>query len=119
MQSGAVVMTAGEAIPVVGVRVAALFAMKIGVDGHRFGGFELVDEIVGAGPVAVGIPPERFYGYGQTRGWGGRVQRGFEGLEIHRCYRNSKERSASSNRSTAVRYGIICGIATQTFVVVY
>ena len=33
--------------------------MQVGVDGHAFAGFESVDESMGAGPIAFGVPPER------------------------------------------------------------
>ncbi len=49
-----------EAIPVVGVPFRAFLAVEVGVDGHRVGGFEVVDESVGAGPIAFGVPPEGF-----------------------------------------------------------
>ena len=75
---------AGEAVPVVGVGVRAFFAVEVGVDGHGVGGLELVDEGVGAGPVAARVPPKGFERRGQIgrRGRGG--ERGGEGGGGHR-----------------------------------
>ena len=51
-------LTAGFAIPVVGVPLFALFAMEVGMDGHLVGRLEIIDEVVSPGPVAFAVPPE-------------------------------------------------------------
>ena len=51
-------LVSGFAIPVVGVRLLALSAMKIGVDGHGVRRLHIVDEVMRAGPVAFAVPPE-------------------------------------------------------------
>jgi len=77
---------AGEAVPVVGVGERALLAVEVGVDGHGVGGLELVDEGVGAGPVAVRVPPQGFEGRGQVGRRGGGGEGGGEGGGRHRGY---------------------------------
>ena len=85
VEGGAFVGGAGEAVPVVGVPVGALLAVKVGVDGHGVGGLELVDEGVGAGPVAARVPPQGFEGRGQVRRRGCGGERGGEGGGGHGC----------------------------------
>lgn len=51
---------AGAPVPVVGVPCFTFFAMEIGVDGHGVLGFQVVNEIVAAGPFAFGIPPKGY-----------------------------------------------------------
>jgi hypothetical protein len=48
----------GAAVPVVGVEVVPYPAVEIGVEARGFGGFDVLRDLVGAGPVAVGVVPE-------------------------------------------------------------
>ena len=79
----AAVFAGGAAVPVAGVGGVALLAMEVGVDGHGVVGFQVVDEAVGARPVAFRIPPESFE---RRRKPGGRSvvgERAGEGGEVH------------------------------------
>jgi len=68
LESGAVENAAGARVPVVGVGEGTFAAVKVGVDGHAFGRVELIDEGVGAGPVAFGVPPEGDEGFREVVG---------------------------------------------------
>ena len=107
VERGTLVGGAGEAVPVVGVGVRALLAVKVGVDGHGVGGLELVDEGVGAGPVAARVPPQGFEGSGQVGRRGRGSERGGEGGGGHGrrlCVDYLQTNSSRSSRAETCLY---------------
>jgi len=73
------ILAPGFGVPVVGVPLLALFAMQVGVDGHAFGCFQFIDQVVSARPVAFPVPPEGLDWSGEA-GW--RLIAGDAGFEF-------------------------------------
>jgi hypothetical protein len=77
------VLPTGAPVPIVGIGERALFAMEVGMNGHSVGGFQFIDEAVGAGPVTAGVPPQGGEGWGPARGRCIVIEGCAEGLEVH------------------------------------
>jgi len=78
------VRAARETIPIVGVPLFPFFAVQVGVNGHSFGRFEFVDELMRGFPISLGIPPERLKRDSQADGRGVALDAGLKSCDVHR-----------------------------------
>ena len=82
-EGGAAMGGGGARVPVVGVGGGAFLAVEVGVDGHGFAGFQLIDLGVGCSPVSLGVVPEGEERGGDSGGRGVGGERGGEVGEVH------------------------------------
>ena len=73
----------GAIVPILRIPVRTLLPMKVGVHGHSLRRIQVVDQRMGAVPVALCIPPERLKRQAQVRGRCGCDQRGAEFIGSH------------------------------------